>query len=187
MSRFFRVVVLGAVLGLIACSGGYTAPYPTVQLLSYDPVTYTYEYEVRQDFDGVDGFGQFEVDAYTVQADPYSMSGPVSNINGNEAWWTTRTTWSPPDPYVAYVWYGGNVPPGFVLEQAYGVPWIGVFTLTVPNTQPVPGMVIVTMATDGYKHAVNEDVPGAVPEPSGLAALGTMLAGAAAKLRRRKR
>ena len=188
ISRSFMFLVLAA---LVCCSAVSAAPYPTVSLLSFNPSTFEYLYQVQQDIDGVDGFGQFEVDSYLTTPGAWSASGPVSNLFGNEYWMNGDLTWSnPPDPFVgaAYNWYGGNVPPGAVLSEFFGgQPWIGTFSLIVPDSAPVPGMAITVMATNGYRAASYVDVPGLVPEPSGFLALSVMLLGAVPVLRRLRR
>lgn len=190
MSGFFRSLALAAALGLLTAGSGYTDPLPSVELVSYDPGTSTYLYRMTQALDGEYVLGEFEVDAYTSPSDPYTMSGPISNIpwlDENAPWSHRDTTWDPAQEQAAYKWYGGLVPTGAYLESTFGTPWIGDFTLMVPNTQPVSGNVIVRSTDLLWEHTYgNIDVPGPVPEPSGLAALGTMLFGAATLLRRRK-
>ncbi|MDI6827490.1 MAG: hypothetical protein QME62_03285, partial [Armatimonadota bacterium] len=117
----------------------------------------------------------------------YSMSGII--VDGESWGWSNRLTyWNlEAEKYSLYIWYSGMgepVPPGEYLEDSI----VGYFYLTVPNTQPVEG-IAGTMG-GGLLESRNETfvmVPGVIPEPTGMAVLGGMLAGSIPCLLRRRK
>ena len=181
MLKYYRTVLLLMAVCLIGCASAYASD-PSVTLLSFDPSTFTYVYRVVQGLTAADTLTDFKVDAFTQASDPYTMTAPADGSHFH----TARTTWSDPvtgGSGIEYQWYGGFVKPG----RALTVPWVGDFTLQIQNTMPVPGFAYTYGGQHVVlRHAVN--VPGPVPEPSSILALGAMLAGICpAVLRYRKR
>lgn len=180
MFKHYRFVLLLALVFVIGCSVANAGP--SVSLLSFDSSTFTYIYRVIQGPAATSTLTDFNIDAYTKATDPYTMVSPQDNTHFG----TSRTTWNNPVTHEAgieYQFFGGFVKPGTVLTT----PWVGDFTLIVPNTHPVPGRAI-TYGTDHILIAHDVSVPGPVPEPSSCIALGAMLAGmcpAILRLRRR--
>ncbi len=174
MFKSYRFVLALVAVCLLGCSAAY-AQNPTVQLLSFDPATSTYVYQVTQGLDAVDSLTEFTVLALTSASDPYTMTSPSTGgfIGG---WMTGRTSWINPDTGrsgIAYQWYNGYVKKGSGLAE----PWVGEFAITIPGTQPVPGLVNTMGGSQVIvSHAVS--VPGPiVPEPGSIVALGGMLLG----------
>ncbi len=170
-------------LVLLAASVTAYAAGPTVEYLGFDPATFTYTYEVTQGYDTEYGLGEFEVDAYTTAAEPYTMADPVENISFG-TWQKAQVTWDP--VWVGYKWISPGIPPGPVLEYYSYPPWVGTFSLSVPDTDPVPGTLIVRPTEYGVDpYLYDSTVPGhVIPEPTGLLSLAVTLGGLLPALRR---
>lgn len=187
--KFFRFVIVIALLAFVTSSGALAVAFPTVQYLGFNPNTWTYTYKVTQWNvpDSIYSFDHFEVRAYTPLNFAYSMSGII--VDGESWGWSNRLTyWNPGSGNVSlYIWYSGMgdpVPPGQYLDA----PLVGYFYLTVPNTQPVPG-IVGTMG-GGLLESRNETslmVPGMIPEPSSLAILAGMFVGSIPVIMRGRR
>ena len=181
MSKHLRFTIASLVLVVLCAGASLAAGTPLVQYLGFDPATFTYTYEVTQGYDVQLPLGEFEVDAFVGAAWPYTMYDPVEN-NSFGAWNKSQPWWSAPT-YVGYKWLG-SVPPGPVLQYYQMPAWVGVFKVSVPNTMPVPGIVITRPADYSTTWTYDLPVPG-VPEPSGLLVLLSGIGGAVAFLRRR--
>lgn len=168
MSKRYRFVLMLVIACLAGSSTAYAVVPATATLYSFDPGTSTYVYEVIQGLTATDSLTDFHVMAFTIASDQYSMTNPSSG----GSWLQGRAIWDVPQGLIEYQWYNGLVKPGKFLTEA----WIGYFTLTVPGTQPVPGTIWV-MGGQQLITSYSANVPGFVPEPSGVAALGVMLIG----------
>lgn len=168
MSKRYWLVLMLVIVCLAGSSAAYAAIPATASLYSFDPGTCTYVYEVIQGLTATDTLTDFHVMAFTHASDPYTMTNPSSG----GTWQQGLAIWDVQEELIEYQWYAGFVKPGKFLTE----PWVGYFTLTVPGTQPVPGTIWV-MGSGQLITPYSDGVPGFVPEPSGVAALGVMLFG----------
>jgi hypothetical protein len=167
MSKCYGFVLMLVIICFLGGSAAYAIP-ATATLDSFDPATSTYVYKVIQGLDATDSLTNFAVMAFTQASDDYTMTNPSSG----GSWRQVQSIWDVGAGWIEYKWYGGSVKPGKFLT----VPWVGYFTLSVPGTQPVPGTVWV-MGGTAVITSYSANVPGFVPEPSSVAALGVMLMG----------
>lgn len=179
-----KTIQVGFVIGILVLmmAGSATAQYvfPTVTF-EFVPANFSYIYTVTMTPQDTFPLGYVEVDTLVQNGGltPWTMLGPVANsvdLNWNKA----SFPWAP----------GCDAASWQVLtpeQEIFPSDWVGVFTLIVPNTQPVDGFAL-TM--DGSEWSVNPfaiEVPGPgpiVPEPSGLLALSGLLGTAGMLFRR---
>lgn len=181
MSKHLRFMIASLALVLALGSSVFADP-PLVEFLGFDPATFTYTYQVTQGCQTELALGELEVDAFVGASWPYTMYDPTETQSFG-SWDKSQPWWDEPT-YVGYKWLG-SVPEGYVLKNYFGgVPWIGIFEVTVPNTFPVPGDVIVRPADYSTTWIYDLPVPG-IPEPTGLLVLVSGIGGVIAALRRR--
>lgn len=175
MSKSFRLVLMLVIASLVG--GSAWAGIPSVSM-SFNPITFTYTYTVIQPADASDTLTDFCVLGVTEMTDPYVMTNPTSGgipLGTPPGWWQNRQTWTNPSTGqsgVEYRWYHGGVKKA----PHSSLPWTGLFIIQVPGSQPVPG-IVTTMGASQVINTYTIDVPGFVPEPSSVAALGVMLLG----------
>lgn len=165
MAKAWKLILLCLVLAAL-CGAAQAQVWPTVSF-SFNPATFEYAYTVNYPADATYGFLKFQV---------------FSSLPAN-AWTSYSGPWSPADESWSFQPApNGDGTYGFYWqaktgqERGPGTAWTGTFKIIVPNTQPIVGSV-QTAASTIRKNTVSSYVPGAVPEPTSLAAMGTLLAG----------
>lgn len=166
----FLVFSFVLILAVVQCASADV--FPTVTF-SFDQNTFTYTYTVTNPANSTYPFGYFQVD----MLQPYTA---VTSKSSSDGWDSGYRRWSV-DQLYHFAWWSAP-PDGEVPAQTA---WTGEFTLVVPNTRPVPGLVLTKDGVGG-EQLLQLQVPGPVPEPSGIAVLGIALT-SLWKLRPRKR
>lgn len=182
MAKLREVIVLVAAVIAVTSVSCAAAVNPTISF-SFNPTTFEYSWTVDCTSATTVQFYQFTVYSTIPQATwntlGTSQSGPwVGGVNKE---WTYTVSAGTGTNMIAK-W---DAPSG--QGVASGTAWTGVFKITVPNTEPVAGQVKTYggLATTNY---VNTSVPGAmVPEPSSLIVFGSMVAGLAPFVIRRRK
>lgn len=180
--RFFVVLILAVLLASICVSAQAQAVYPSVTL-SYDAKSWTYTYHVAYPQNATDPFGELNLYTYAWSwngvVDLWTPSGPV--VGGVDQAWMCEL--SDGDFGTTVKWRA------FGAQEVTAGPWEADFVLVAPNTAPVAGEGMTKDGVVGSTHTFSIDVPGPapVPEPSALAALGSMLGAAGLLIRRRQR
>jgi hypothetical protein len=177
MPKALRSAILLISLSLV-CSYAYCAVFPSVSF-SFDSASYEYSWTVSCPEGSSYPFGQFTVDAM-VPAVWTGKSGPW--VGESNLGWDFVTSAPRPDGNVSFWWRATTEQ-----EVLAGAAWSGVFKLVAPGTTPVLGTVQTKDGAILSRHNVSTYVPGAVPEPSGMAALGTLVAGFVPFLRKRRK
>ncbi len=181
MRRFLVQIAAFAVAAAITASNPARADvFPTVAF-SFDANTFTYTYTVTQPTDATWMFGYLQVDAGVknqAPTGPWTIQGPF--VNGVELPWIKGSKTLTPATSFAF-WRAPS--PSDEIATNLAQPWVGVFKLVVPNSQPQPGHSLTMDGADDSHHISDVDVPGpvVVPEASslvtfGMAALSSLLA-----------
>ena len=137
LSVFIVALVLLAAVGQVYAQ----AVFPTVQLTSFNPVTFEYIYTVTCPSNSTYQFGYLQIDTQVANAaptGPWIISGPF--VGGvNKLWPLGSNRWDPAGKDSAYwdPYSRGTV----IAANTY---WQGVFKLTVPNSVPVSGGNAIT-------------------------------------------
>jgi hypothetical protein len=181
MAKLREVILLIAAIVFVT-SVACAAANPAVSF-AFNPATFEYSWTVNCTSATTVQFYQFTVYSTIPQATwitlGTSQSGPW--VGGVNKGWT----------YTASAGAGTNMNAKWDAPSGQGVAagttWTGVFKIIVPNTAPVAGQVKTYggLATTNY---VNTSVPGSmVPEPSSMIVFGSMVAGLAPFVIRRRK
>lgn len=161
------IPAIAALAALVVGSAASAAVYPLVTLDSFNAGTFTYMYKVDIPANSSYAFGYFQVDAQTTAS--WTLAGPiVSNVDQN--WASGPFNRAPGLDSLAWRAFGPQ-------EVPANTAWLGYFKIVAPNTAPVSGFVLTHDGISGSANTTSVDVPGVVPEPSGLLALATGMIG----------
>ena len=184
-----KITILG--LLLLAASGAAFASlvFPTVTLVTYDPIEFVYVYRIECPTSMSYPFGYFQVDAQVPddgEFSPWQVSGPFipDYISGTNLKWASGiSTWQYDPDYRDFAYWRASRKQ----EVMPGTAWTGDFVLIVPNTAPGPGFVLTKDGVEGSTNRFEYLVPcPMVPEPSGVLGLATgLMLGFGSLLRRR--
>ncbi|MCC6484706.1 MAG: PEP-CTERM sorting domain-containing protein [Armatimonadetes bacterium] len=187
MRRFLiSVAAVGAAtVALCAASVARADVFPTVAF-SFDVNTFTYTYTVTQPTNATWKFGYLQIDTGVknqAPTGPWQISGPF--VNSVELPWLKGSKSLTPTAAFAY-WQAPT--PNDEIDNNLPDPWVGVFKLVVPNSQPVSGYSLTMDGADDSHNITVIDVPGpaVVPEPSSLIALGSAVCSGLMVIRRKK-
>lgn len=181
----------GLILMLVLLALGtsaFAAVYPSVAFVGFDQATWTYTYRVTCPANSTYPFGRFVVMAEVPQAPPYFPWGHGADTAPTTRWLfnTADREWDDdfnPTKSNA-IWQKA------VLEDMIpaGTAWTGLFTLIVPNSYKVDGIVVTMDGGPGTQNPTPQTVPGPalIPEPSSLLALGGLIGGLLPLMRRRR-
>jgi hypothetical protein len=141
----------------VASQGFAQDVFPTVELTSFDPVTYTYTYTVTCPANSTYQFGYLQIDTQVANeglTGSWTIDGPYVGAV-NKLWPKLYFRWDSTgkdsavwDPYSR-----GTV----ILAKTY---WQGVFKLVVPNSQPVDGKAATRDGQAGSYKVHDVQVPG---------------------------
>ncbi len=177
MRRSFSLVLASAALLTVLAIGAAFAQdiFPEVTM-SFEAATSTYTYHVVVPENNTYPFGQLIVYCEVFWQPEWLISGPF--VGGVDQGWN------------ADFGYGDIGDPAewraLGEQQVVTGPWEGDFVIVIPDTAPVPG---TGMTKNGVEDSINYfdiGVPGVVPEPSSLIALGSLLGFCGTVIRRRR-
>lgn len=177
MRGLLRLLTVTAIVMVIGAAALAT---PSVVLLSFNPTTFEYIYEVTLPTGGGDTLNQLTVNAYMIpaQASINHMADVTGNPGNGGNWAKGLASWSG-TTYKAYRWRSGSATAG----------WVGQFKLTIPDSHLASGSNVVATSSMGGTTSFSLDVPqmNLTPEPSALAGMSLMLLGIAPVLKRLRR
>jgi len=186
--KHIRTTIVGLLL-LAACGTAFASlVFPTVTLVTYDPIEFTYVYRIECPANMSYPFGYFQVDAQVPEDGefaPWQVSGPfVPDTEGTNVNWASGISvwqYDPDERDFAY-WRASKKQ-----EIMPGTAWSGDFVLVVPNTGPGPGFVLTKDGVLGSTNRLEYLVPSPmVPEPANIVGLATGLMLAFGSMLRRR-
>ncbi len=136
MSKYSTATLMITLL-VIICGSACAQVYPSVELTSFDPITYTYVYTVTCPADNTYQFGYLQIDTQVTNPSPtgsWTISGPF--VGGvNKLWPTGTIQWDSVNGKDSAIW--DPISRGMVIPA--NTAWQGTFILVVPESEPVPG------------------------------------------------
>ena len=166
MHRRLLLVLVLVVMTMVA-SQTLADVFPTVELSSFDPITYTYIYTVTCPANSTYQFGYFRIDTQVANAaptEPWFFQGAI--VGGVDKLWPKGILrWDTVNAKDAAYW--DPISRGQVIPAS--TYWQGAFKLVIPETEPVMGTAATKDGQVGsYKeHVVLVPGPKQVTPPAG--------------------